>query len=65
MRRLNDVLFGFLTFFALDRAVRLFSTAVIEPWAQKNYPARIDECKIASELICLLVALVVVVRLRK
>jgi hypothetical protein len=62
---MNDILFGFLIFFALDRTVRLFSTAVIEPWAQKNYPARVDECKIASELMCLLVALVVVIRIRK
>jgi hypothetical protein len=62
---MNDILFGFLIFFALDRTVRLLSTAVIEPWAQKNYPARVDECKIASELMCLLVALVVVIRIRK
>ena len=33
MRALDDILIGFFIFFAIDRAIRLFSNAVVEPWA--------------------------------
>jgi hypothetical protein len=36
MRALDDILFGFLIFFAIERFIRLFSNAVIEPWAEKR-----------------------------
>jgi hypothetical protein len=66
MRALDDILFGFLIFFALDRAVRLFSNGVVEPWAEKkNYNKNsVENWKLVAELISLLIAAVMVHRFR-
>ena len=34
MRALDDIVFGFLIFFAIDRLIRLFSNGIVEPWAE-------------------------------
>jgi len=67
MRALDDILFGFLIFFAIERSIRLFSNAVIEPWAQKrtDNPNVVENWKIATELVFLISACFVVYRFRK
>ena len=58
MRALDDILFGFLIFFALDRAVRLFSNGVVEPWAQRNNYNKnsVENWKLGSEFVALVAA---------
>jgi hypothetical protein len=66
MRALDDILFGFLIFFALDRAVRLFSNGVVEPWAEKSRYSKnsVENWKLTAELVSLLLAAVMVYRFR-
>lgn len=62
MRALDDILFGFLIFFAIDRAIRLFSSAVVEPWAETNTKNQrtVDNIKLGTELALLVAAGVLV-----
>jgi protein-S-isoprenylcysteine O-methyltransferase Ste14 len=66
MRALDDILIGFFIFFAIDRAIRLFSSAVVEPWAQTKTgdKSKVENWKTGAELIMLLVALLVVFKMR-
>jgi protein-S-isoprenylcysteine O-methyltransferase Ste14 len=66
MRALDDILIGFFIFFAIDRAIRLFSTAVVEPWAQTKTgdERKVENWKTGAELAMLLVALLVVFKMR-
>ena len=67
MRALDDILVGFFIFFAIDRAIRLFSNAVVEPWAQKRSREQnmVENWKMGAELSMLLVALLIVFKLRR
>jgi hypothetical protein len=67
MKSLDDILFGFLIFFAIERAIRLFSNAVIEPWAEKRTENKnvVENWKLATELAFLIGACFVVYRFRK
>lgn len=67
MKALDDILFGFLIFFALERGIRLISNAVVEPWALKKSgdPEKAENWKLFSELFMLLVSIVFVYRYRK
>jgi hypothetical protein len=67
MRTLDDILIGFFIFFAIDRAIRLFSNAVVEPWAQaKTGDARkVENWKLSTELVLLFVALLLVFKMRR
>ena len=67
MRALDDILIGFFIFFAIDRAIRLFSNAVVEPWARGKTgdEHKVENWKMAAELTFLLVALLVVFKLRR
>jgi protein-S-isoprenylcysteine O-methyltransferase Ste14 len=67
MRTLDDILIGFFIFFAIDRAIRLFSNAVVEPWAQaKTGDARkVENWKLGTELVLLFVALLLVFKMRR
>ena len=60
VRALDDILLGFLIFFALDRAIRLFSNGVVEPWAQTKSMNKnvIENWKMAAELALLITALI-------
>jgi hypothetical protein len=64
MRALDDILFGFLVFFAIERGIRLFSNSVIEPWAEKKTSDRgiIENWKLAAELGALVLAAIFVYR---
>jgi hypothetical protein len=67
MRALDDILIGFFIFFAIDRAIRLFSNAVVEPWARTKTgdEPKVENWKMGAELTLLLVALLVVFKLRR
>jgi hypothetical protein len=67
MKSLDDILFGFLIFFAIERLVRLISNAVIEPWAQKRTSNEnvVENWKLGAEFAFLVSACFVVYRFRK
>jgi hypothetical protein len=67
MKSLDDILFGFLIFFAIERSIRLFSNAIIEPWAKKrtDNPNVVENWKIGTELLFLISACFIVYRFRK
>lgn len=67
MKTLDDVLFGFLIFFAIDRMVRLFSNGVVEPWAEKRSDKRnvIENWKLAAEFGALLMTIFLVYKNRR
>lgn len=67
MKTLDDILFGFLIFFAIDRTVRLFSNGLVEPWAEKRSKNRnvVENWKLAAEFCALMTALFVVYKNRR
>jgi len=67
MRALDDILVGFFIFFAIDRAIRLFSNAVVDPWARTKTgdERKVENWKMGAELTLLLVALLFVFKLRR
>jgi hypothetical protein len=67
MRALDDILIGFFIFFAIDRAIRLFSNTAVEPWVRTKTGDnhKVENWKMAAELTMLLVALVVVFKMRR
>lgn len=67
MRALDDIIIGFLIFFVIDKAIRLFSNAVIEPWAESrtNNTNVVENWKIATELACLIIIICIIFKFRK
>jgi hypothetical protein len=67
MRSLDEILLGFFIFFAIERAIRLFSNAVIQPAALKksSNPEVVENWKLLAEVALLVVACVLVVKFRK
>ena len=67
MRALDDILIGFFIFFAIDRAIRLFSISIVEPWARTKTgnERNVESWKLGAELIMLLGALLIVFKLRR
>jgi hypothetical protein len=67
MKALDDILFGFLVFFALDRLIRLVSNSIVEPWALKRSGDRdrAENWKLFSELVMLLLSILFVYKYRK
>jgi len=67
MRTLDDILIGFFIFFAIDRAIRLFSNAVVDPWARAKTgdEHKVENWKMGAELAMLVVALLTVFKLRR
>ena len=61
MRALDDILVGFFIFFAIDRAIRLFSNAVVEPWAERKGAGQqgVENWKLGIEFLLLISATVV------
>ena len=66
VRAFDDILLGFLIFFALDRVIRLFSNGIVEPWAETKTQNKnvIENWKLGAELVLLTVSLVLVVKNR-
>jgi hypothetical protein len=67
MKTLDDILFGFLIFFAIDRMVRLFSNGMVEPWAEKRSKNRnvVENWKLAAEFGALMAAILLVYNNRR
>jgi hypothetical protein len=67
MKALDDILIGFFIFFAIDRAIRLFSNAVVEPrvTAQGASKDVIENWKLGSEMVLLFSCIFIVIRFRK
>jgi hypothetical protein len=66
MRALDDILFGFVVFFAIERSIRLFSASVVEPWARKKGRTEhvVENWKLGAELAALILVAVIVYRFR-
>ena len=64
MRALDDILFGFIVFFAIERGIRIFSNGVIEPWAEKKTGNKnaVENWKLIAEFGALIVAAILVYR---
>lgn len=67
MKTLDDILFGFLIFFAIDRLIRIFSIIVVGPWVEEKTQKenRIESAKLFSEFVLIVFSTVVVWRYRK
>lgn len=67
MRSLDEILLGFFIFFTIERSIRLFSNAVIQPAAQKRSenPEVVENWKLLAEVALLLVACIFVVKFRR
>ena len=67
MKTLDDILFGFLIFFAIDRLIRIFSILVVGPWAEEKTQKenRRESAKLFSEFVLIVFSTVVVWRYRK
>jgi hypothetical protein len=67
MRALDDILIGFFLFFAIDRAIRLFSNGVVEPWAEKRtqQPRVVENWKLGVEFVLLVVACIIAFNARR
>lgn len=66
MRALDDILIGFFIFFAIDRAIRLFSNGVVEPWVEKKSKNNrtVENWKLGTEFMLLMVACFIVFKMR-
>ena len=66
MKALDDILIGFFIFFAIDRAIRLFSNGVVEPWAEKRtqQPRMVENWKLGVEFVLLVSACILVINSR-
>jgi hypothetical protein len=66
MRALDDILFGFLIFFSIDRFIRLLSNGVVEPWAEKRSSNKniVENWKLGAELVLLMTSCYLVFRYR-
>jgi hypothetical protein len=67
MRALDDILFGFLIFFAIDRLIRIFSLLVVGPWIERKTQKenKIESFKLFAEFAMLVFAMVIVFRYKK
>lgn len=67
MRALDDILFGFLIFFAIDRLIRIFSMLIVGPWIEKRTVRenRIESFKLFSEFVLLVFSMIMVFRYRR
>jgi Ca2+/H+ antiporter len=67
MRSLDEILLGFFIFFTIERSIRLFSNAVIQPAAEKrsSNPETVENWKLLAEVGLLLLACFFVVKFRR
>ena len=67
MKALDDILIGFFIFFAIDRAVRLFSSAVVEPRVAARGASKetIENWKLATEMVLLFSCIFLVMKFRR
>jgi hypothetical protein len=67
MKTLDDILFGFLIFFAIDRLIRICSSLLVGPWVEGKTKKenRIESAKLFSEFILIILSALIVWRYRK
>jgi hypothetical protein len=67
MKSLDDILFGFLIFFAIERLIRIFSLMVVGPWIETKTTEenRITSFKLFAEFVLLVFCIVLVHRYRR
>ena len=67
MKALDDILIGFFIFFAIDRAIRLFSNAVVEPQVAARGASKetVENWKLGTEMVLLIACIFLVIRFRK
>jgi len=67
MKSLDEILFGFLIFFAIERLIRIFSLMVVGPWIEKQTTEenRIASFKLFSEFVLLVFCIILVHRYRR
>ena len=67
MKALDDILIGFFIFFAIDRAIRLFSNSVVEPRVAARGASKetVENWKLGTEMVLLFVCIFVVIRFRR
>jgi hypothetical protein len=67
MKALDDILVGFFIFFAIDRAIRLFSNAIVEPrmMARGSSKEAVENWKLGTEMVLLITCIFLVLRFRK
>ena len=67
MRPLDDILIGFLIFFAIDRFIRLFSGTVVADWARRRGASDtgVENWKLAIEAVILTSCILIVWRWRR
>jgi len=68
MRALDDIIIGFLIFFAIDRVINLFSKNVVQPWANDAGNGNKDiteNCRLLTELACLIGMAFLIFKFRK
>ena len=67
MKALDDILIGFFIFFAIDRAIRLFSNGIVDPWARTRTgdEHKVENWKTGAELAMLLISLFIVFKMRR
>ena len=62
MKALDDILIGFFIFFAIDRAIRLLSNAVVARGASKE---TVENWKLGTEMILLFACIFLVIKFRR
>ena len=67
MNTLDDIILGFLIFFAIDRIIQLMSIGIVEPWIQTktSQERRISCVKLGAEILMILFFIYVVWMYRK
>jgi len=67
MKALDDILIGFFIFFAIDRAIRLFSNAVVEPRMAARGASKetVENWKLGTEMVLLISCIFLVIRFKK
>ena len=66
VKALDDILLGFLLFFAVERSIRLFSNSIVEPWAESKTSNKneVENWKLTAEIVFLILAAVFVAKSR-
>lgn len=67
MKALDDILIGFFIFFAIDRAIRLFSNAVVEPRVASRGASKeaVENWKLGTEMVLLIACIFFVIHFRR
>jgi hypothetical protein len=67
MKSLDEILFGFLIFFAIERLIRIFSLMVVGPWIETKTTEdnKIASFKLFAEFVLLVFCIILVHRYRR